>query len=679
MSHLPIPDPKYTALQQTAYQLVSCTDELFQQIQQQQALTSVVDRIRSSLKLDDIFNTTATEIRQLLNADRVGVFRFIPGSRCDEGEFVAEDVAAEFPSAMANRVNDHCFGSQYATYYTQGRVQAVADIYNAGLSDCHIQVLEQFQVRANLIIPVLKNQELWGLLCVHQCSHPRRWQLAEIEFVRQIATYFAVALQQAEQMEQIKSQAALVAQLKAQEIALARQKALVKISNQIRQPLEFTDICQTAVKEVRQLLDADRVTIYRFNPDWSGDFLFESVASGWKPLVGQVPNMKDTYLMHTQGGRYADNETFAVADINTVEHTDCHIQFLEEFQAKAYAIAPIFEGEQLWGLLSAFQNSGPRQWQADEIELLAQIGEQLGIGLKQAEYVRLIQNQTMAGLWKLVAGIAHEINNPVSFIHGNLAYLDECISNLMDFADFYQQVDTQSPQDIAALQTKLEEIEIDFMVEDLSKAINSMQLGTTRIRDIVLSLRNFSRLDEADFKTVNLHEGIDSTLMILSHEIKFCGNQTGIEIVKNYGDIPLIECFPAELNQVFLNLFTNAIDGMESAINAGKFNKKNSSHHQTPQISISTAVYQQDQIEMKVRDNGIGIDEKHKDKIFDHFFTTKPAGKGKGLGLAMARQIIIEKHQGELCFNSDLDQGAEFIIRLPIKLKTAQSKNIQSC
>ncbi|MEL7035263.1 MAG: GAF domain-containing protein [Cyanobacteria bacterium J06592_8] len=862
MSSLPTPDAEYNSLQQTAYQLVSCTEQLFEQIKQQQALTSIIDRIRSSLDLETILNVTATEIRQLLNADRVGVFRFYPNSGWNEGEFVAENVAQEYPSAMAAKVYDHCFGSQFAAYYTQGRVQAVADIHNAGLSDCHIQILEQFQVRANLIVPVLKGEELWGLLCIHQCSHPRRWQLPEIEFVRKIAVYFAVALQQAEQLEQIKSQATLVAQVKAQEKALARQKALVKITNRIRQSLDFeqicqtateevrqllqadrvtiyrfnpdwsgdflfesvtqgwkplvgvsptiedthlmetqggryalnetfaipdiykaghTDchvalleefqarayaiapifeedhlwgllsafqnsssrqwqedemellaqigeqlgialkqareqerainrqkalvkitnrirqsldfeqICQTATKEVRQLLQADRVTIYRFNPDWSGDFLFESVAQGWKPLVGVSPTIEDTHLMETQGGRYALNETFAIPDIYTAGHTDCHVALLEEFQARAYAIAPIFEEDHLWGLFTAFQNSNSRQWKEDEVELLAQIGEQLGIALKQAEFVeqiqtqslelkqtldelqqsqiQLVQTEKMVSLGQMVAGIAHEINNPVNFIHGNLSYVDEYVTDVLSLIRFYQQFDHPSEQDLQAFQEKLQEADIDFIQEDLPKTLASMKVGTNRIREIVLSLRNFSRLDESEFKAVNIYEGINSTLLILSHRLKACGDRQAIKIVKDYQDIPPVECFPAQLNQVFMNFLANAIDALEEAINAEKFSLKNPLNHQVPTIWISTKRYDQYHIEIRIRDNGMGIDEKNQSRIFDFFFTTKPVGKGTGLGLAISHQIVVKKHQGKLSLNSTPNQGVEFIIQLPMKLK----------
>ena len=677
-------DQSFNGLQQAAYQLSSCTDQIFLQIKQQQALNHIVDGIRSSQDVDTLLKTTATEIRELLKADRVGVFRFTPGSGWDEGEFVSEDVGSYFSSAMAEKVQDHCFGSQFAAHYAEGRVQAVADIHDAGLSDCHIQVLAQFQIRANLIVPVLKGEELWGLLCVHQCAHPRRWQLGEIEFVKKIAGHFAIALQQAEYVEALQDKVARLERAKAQE------KALFKITNRIRRSLGLETICDTATEEVRQLLGADRVAIYRFNSDWSGDFRFESVADGWKPLVNVTATIADTHLMETAGGRYANNETFAVADIYTAGHSDCHVTLLEEFQAKAYAITPIFQGERLWGLLAAFQNDAPRQWIEEEINLLTQISEQLGIALQQADSVfqiqaqsielkqtleelqqsqmQQIQNEKMASLGQLVAGIAHEINNPVNFIHGNITHIGEYVKALLTLIYFYQQHASQSATNIKAFEAKAEEIDLDFILEDLPKLLASMKMGTERIRNIVLSLRNFSRLDETGFKAVDIHEGIDSTLLILGSRIKDCGGQRTVEIIKDYQDIPLIECYPALLNQVFMNLLANALDAIEAVVEAEKSTDEVAAG--TYKIWISTRLTEQEQVEIRVRDSGIGVENTVMPKVFDHFFTTKSIGKGTGIGLSISRKIIVEKHFGTLSLNSIPGEGAEFVVCLPIKLKS---------
>ena len=658
------------------------------QIDQQKALAKVISRIRASLDIDTIFKTTATEVRLLLKADRVAIFRFAPDSGWNDGAFVSEDVVPEFPSALAAKVHDHCFGDQFAVHYVQGRVQAVADIYDAGLSDCHIKILEAFQVRANLIVPLLKGDDLWGLFCIHQCSAPRQWQIPEIEFVKQVADHFCVALQQTEYIEKIQLQSALLVQVQAQEKSLIRQKALFKIANRIRQSLNFTTICQTTTEEVRQLLEVDRVTIYRFNPDWSGDILFESMGEGWTPLIGAFPSIEDTHLMKTQGGRYAHYETFAISDIYTSGHTDCHVALLEQFQAKAYAIAPIFQEQRLWGLLTAFQNSAPRPWENDEIQLLAQIGEQLGTALQQSaameqvqaqteeldqmlqelqqSQMQLIQNEKMASLGELVAGIAHEINNPINFIYGNLDHINEHVQNVLSLMETYQQY---YPDPIAEIQQKAEAIDIEFISKDTPKIIGSLKLGAERIRQIVLSLRNFSRLDESEFKAVAIHEGIDSTLLILGHRLQSAGNQRGIDVITNYGNIPLVECYPSQLNQVFMNLLTNAIDSIEAAINNGKFNTGNQIDRQPSRIWISTKITNQNQVEIRIRDNGMGIPENTKAKIFDHFFSNLENQNRTGLGLAITLQIITGKHQGTVKVNSTPDQGAEFIIYLPLKIK----------
>ena len=267
--------------------------------------------------------------------------------------------------------------------------------------------------------------------------------------------------------------------------AKAHETAIFNITNRIRRSLGLETICETATEEVRQLLAVDRVAIYRFNPDWSGDFRFESVAEGWNSLAGVTATIADTHLMETQGGRYANNETFAVADIYKAGHAECHVALLERFQAKAYAITPIFQGERLWGLLAAFQNDAPRQWAKEEIDLLAQICEQLGIAIQQAESVckiqaqsrelkqtledlqqsqmQQIQNEKMASLGQLVAGVAHEINNPINYIHGNIKHIGQYVEALLPLVAFYQQQGSNSATDIKTKEIA-EDIDFDFIL-----------------------------------------------------------------------------------------------------------------------------------------------------------------------------------------------------------------------
>ncbi len=260
---------------------------------------------------------------------------------------------------------------------------------------------------------------------------------------------------------------------------------------------------------------------------------------------------------------------------------------------------------------------------------------------------QLIQSEKMSSLGQIVAGIAHEINNPVNFIHGNLEHAKKYTQELLNLLQLYQQEHPESP---GIIQDYLDEIDWNFFKDDLPKLMQSMTIGTERIRSIVLSLRNFSRLDESEKKKVNIHEGIDSTLLILNSRFK-----TGVKVIKQYGDIPEIECYPAQLNQVFLNLLTNALDALE----------EQQSCPNTPEVIIQTQKLDSNRIEVRIRDNGIGIPLDIQPKIFDPFFTTKPVGKGTGLGLSICYQII-NKHQGKIKLISQQNQGTEFIISLPI-------------
>ncbi|HEY9710120.1 MAG TPA: ATP-binding protein, partial [Oculatellaceae cyanobacterium] len=287
----------------------------------------------------------------------------------------------------------------------------------------------------------------------------------------------------------------------------------------------------------------------------------------------------------------------------------------------------------------------------DEVGVLAtslnQLIQRVALQIRELQQAQaqLIQSEKMSSLGQMVAGIAHEINNPVNFRYGNLNYTQEYTQNLLELVQLYQQHYPAPVQDIS---NKIEDIDLDFISEDLPKTISSMQSGTERIREIILSLRKFSHLDEAEMKKVDIHEGIDNTLLILRHRLT-----PGIAVIKQYDSLPLIECYPAQLNQVFMNILINAIDELLTAKKIVQ-----------PQIVIQTKVIDYNQIEVRIQDNGSGIDLKIKDKIFDPFFTTKPVGKGTGMGLAICYQIV-EKHHGKIEVISEVNQGAEFVVTLP--------------
>ncbi|MBW4680411.1 MAG: HAMP domain-containing protein [Microcoleus vaginatus WJT46-NPBG5] len=292
--------------------------------------------------------------------------------------------------------------------------------------------------------------------------------------------------------------------------------------------------------------------------------------------------------------------------------------------------------------------------------------------LKQTQS-QLIQTEKMSSLGQLVAGVAHEINNPVNFINGNIEYAAKYTQNLLKLIELFKQ---QYPNLTPVIQEEMEAIEFDFISEDLPKLLSSMKIGAERIRDIVLSLRNFSRLDESEMKQSDIHEGIDSTLLILNHRIK-----NKVEVIKHYGDLPQVECYPAQLNQVFMNILSNAIDELEESFGILKYSKNEHKEDLLPKqektpvpiIKIFTEKLDFAHVKVRIVDNGSGIPPEVQGKLFDPFFTTKAVGKGTGLGLAICYRII-EKHQGKIEVKSRVGAGTEFAITLPIFATSSSRK-----
>ncbi len=444
--------PSWTPQQINSFQTIAtelslhlANHELRTQLQQQQArevtVAKVINKVRRSLDIKTIFQTTTQEVRQLLKTDRAVIYRF---NRDWSGEFVAESVAGGWISLLQSQTNNstlradisECSIQQLAsqpinqvdTYlqetqggsYSRGETyRVVEDIYNQEFTPCYLEVLESYQARAYVIVAIYQNQKLWGLLATYQNSDLRQWQESEVSWMLDIAAELGVALQHAELLE--------AQQLKSEEIrqAAERERVLTKVTDKIQQSQDLRTIFNVTTNEVRTLLGVDRVAIYRFNSDWSGTFVAESVASGWTSLIQEqtnnplinknisecmvktvagntpeqfsqeAPTIRDTYLQSIQGNLSREEKPFwVVSDIYQRDFSSCYIEQLERYQARAYTIVPIFQEDTLWGLLAAYQNSEPRDWQTEEINWMLQIAAQMSIPLQRAEYLEQLRSQS---------------------------------------------------------------------------------------------------------------------------------------------------------------------------------------------------------------------------------------------------------------------------------------------
>ncbi|MEL6459298.1 MAG: GAF domain-containing protein [Cyanobacteria bacterium J06621_15] len=690
-------------LQQKTEQLQVSNLELENFISKQEALAGIVAKIRESLDIEEIFRITTKELNQILDVDRVSVYQF----HLDwGGEFVA-DFECVTPKWLdvgnlgVNTVwNDTYLQETQGGRYRKGEVSIVNDVYQQNFSQCHLDIYEQFHIKAFIVVPIFVGKDLWGLLGVYQHQDSRHWKPSEVEFTCQIAAQLGVALQHSNLLAYTRQQAKELQKSNAElQRGIETQKAISSIVAKIRSSLDMNVVFSTTTQAIRELLEADRAVIYRFNPDWSGEFVAESVSPNYDSLMKaqwqdnalqdnvsecSVKNLsllssQDSCLMATEGGSFAKGTVFRICnDIYNAGFSDCYIEVLESYKARAYVIIAIYQQEKLWGLLATYQNDAPREWQDFEVQFLQQISEQMTVALQQSDLLnqvkfqaeelkqtltnlketqtQLIQTEKMSSLGQLVAGIAHEINNPVNFIHANLAHLEEYTGNILKALSCYQEY---YPEPNYEIQQLLEEADIEYIAEDLPKLCSSLSIGTKRIQSIVLSLRSFSRLDEAEMKPVDIHDGIEGTLLILQHRLKTDSSKVTIDIIKKYGELPLVQCYAGQLNQVFMNLLANAIDELQS-INFA------SEEDYTKTITITTKNQENNWIKVSIKDDGNGISPEILDKLFDPFFTTKAVGKGTGLGLSISYKII-EKHGGKLYCNSKLGEGAEFVIELPCK------------
>ncbi|MCC5900082.1 MAG: PAS domain S-box protein [Phormidium sp. BM_Day4_Bin.17] len=471
---------------------------------------------------------------------------------------------------------------------------------------------------------------------------------------------------------------------------LVRTQLLNSISLKIRNSLDLETILDSAVTAIFQELELDLCCF-----GWSCQ---EDNGESWQVLNERksenIPSFIGRYSLDNFPTVYEALKQNQIYIINSIKDCDdiSVQQLFDGLPIQSYCTVPIqTRGGRLGGFHLGYSRE-TQTWSADDIWLLNEIANQVAIAIQQADLyqeaqntsqelsqayrqlqetqIQLLQAEKMSSLGQLVGGIAHEINNPVSFIYGNLDYAAEYSEGLIELYRRYRQI---YPEPVPEIVEYCDAIDLEFLVNDFPKIIQSMKYGATRIRDIIKSLRTFSRLDESSLKEVELHENLESTLVLLQNRLHRGNHEPAIQVVKNYGNLPQIFCYSGLLNQVFMNLLMNAIDAVE--VERQHQDPSFSGNYQG-QITITTTVISNNSIQISIRDNGCGMTPTTQDKIFNPFFTTKPIGTGTGMGLPTSYQIITQSHQGKLYCNSSLGQGTEFVIELPTKIDVKGSSQI---
>jgi GAF domain-containing protein/DNA-binding NarL/FixJ family response regulator len=638
-------------LQQALSEIKTQKEELEQIAKQERTLTQIIECIRQTLDIRQIFETTTSVVRQVLNADRVVIFRFAPDGMT--GEFVAENVAPEFDPILETHHPHLCFARQYANTGTKSQILAIDDLKLRGLSLTQKELLSTFKVQSCLTIPLLQRQELWGLLCIHQCCATRQWESPEIEFTSRIASQLSVALQQAELLDQAQSRSLALqdalGEVKAQKEKLSRialqEHTISYLIRRIRRTLDMDNTFRVTTQEVRNIFKCDRVVVYKFFPDWSGKFICETTDDRWRPLsqFNTQTIWKDTYLQEHQGGRFQELEASVVPDIYRQNYPDCYVKLLELFQIRAYLLVPIFKGNMLWGLLGTYQNTVRRNWTPGELRLLEQVADQLGIALQQDELLQQLKwakdradtaNESKSSF---LASMSHELRTPLNAILG--------FSQLM-------ARDTQ-----ATLEQR--------------KTLDIINRSGAHLLGLINDVLEMSKI-EAGKTTLNLQDfDLHLLLQSLQEMLSLKAQSKGLDLVfECSAAVPQhINTDEGKLRQILINLLNNALKFTEKGQVALSVRGESQTTTQSQTLLKLTFV---------VEDTGAGISEPDLRTIFDAFTQTdvgQKSAEGTGLGLTISRHFV-NLMGGEIQIRSQLGKGTTVEFDIPVVPLTLRESSL---
>ncbi|OUC14828.1 MAG: hypothetical protein B0A82_10955 [Alkalinema sp. CACIAM 70d] len=658
------------------------TEMLQEQSEREHLQLEITQRIRQSLDLQTIFDTACEEIRQVLHADRVGIFKFDPSSNCQDGQFIAESLVEGYPPALQNIVHDHCFGDNYATLYAEGQYFASADICNGELQPCHQEILTKFAVRANLVMPLAHSQRLWGLLCIHQCDAPRQWQPEDIEITRQLANQLAIAIQQVDLYQQVQSELIIRQQAEANLAnQLAKQQALADITERIRESLDLREIIQIVTHQVKEMMQCDRCIIFKVSPNGPSHIMEESVSL-------EFPSVKDRQWEDEVWSDeikevYWQGKPRIVPDVMDDLFTECLQEYSRESQIQSKIVAPILQEDhstvthhwqstryanRIWGVLVIHACKTKRVWTEVEAQFLQQVANQLAVAIQQISLFEQLQEelsqreQAQTTLTQrnhdletatqqaeaasrtkseFLANMSHEIRTPMNAILGfsellqNLVtdksattYLQSIQSNGRILLTLINDILDLSKVEAGQLKIYYEPIDLHELLRDIEYMFihRAQEKGLTLTLDIGETVPRYILMDEVRLRQILFN--------VLGNAVKFTPNQGSVRVVVQ-----------ASLSD--------------------RDNEPTDVLEPTEQPMAETTRHN---LEIAVIDTGIGISAAQQAFIFDAFQQAQgqPERKygGTGLGLTITRRLM-EMMGGTISVSSTLRKGSTFILSFP--------------